>query len=66
MSRSVEVPITGRVLDWAIAESGLSIDELAASTGVSVETLEDWKTERTRPRLTELRKLATKPDSTDL
>ena len=46
----MEVPITGRVLDWAIAESALSVNELAASLDVSVETLEDWKAERTRPR----------------
>jgi len=60
VSRSIEVPITGRVLDWAIAESGLSVNELAASLDVTIDTLEGWKNERVRPRLTELRKLATK------
>ena len=38
MARKSEVPITLAVLDWAIAESGLSLSELADISQVSVGT----------------------------
>ena len=38
MARKSEVPITSAVLDWAIAESGLPLSELADISQVSVGT----------------------------
>ena len=60
MSRVTPVPITPSVLDWAIAESGYSLKELAAEIGVSIETFEQWKSGNPKPTLTQARKLAAK------
>lgn len=60
MPKAMEVPITPSVLDWAIAESGFSDEELAQQIGVTPSTLAAWKDGAGRPSLTELRKVASK------
>jgi Zn-dependent peptidase ImmA (M78 family) len=47
-------------MEWAIAESGYSIEELAAATRVSPEAVRDWEAGRIQPGLTQLRALASK------
>lgn len=60
MSR-IEIPITPSVLKWAIDESGLSPEEIAAAAHVSVDKLQQWlSSKEIRPTLTQTRKLATK------
>ena len=54
------VPITPSVLDWAIAESGYSRPELAASAGVDATRLERWITGDERPGLSDVRRIASK------
>jgi Zn-dependent peptidase ImmA (M78 family) len=53
------VPITPEVLQWAVEESGMAPEELAAKCNVSVAEFEDWSSARGRPTLTQFRKLAT-------
>jgi Zn-dependent peptidase ImmA (M78 family)/transcriptional regulator with XRE-family HTH domain len=60
MSRGIPVPITPSVLDWAISESGYSREEIADAIGVSIETLERWKSGDPKPTLTQARRLAAK------
>lgn len=60
MGRKVEVPVTPRVLDWAIRESGYSLDELATQVSGGVSALESWIAGTAHPSLTEARALATK------
>jgi len=60
MSRVTPVPITPSVLDWAIAESGYGLKEIADAIGVSVETFKQWESGDSKPTLTQVRKLATK------
>ena len=58
MGRRLEVPITPAVLDWAIAESGLSLAELATGVGVDERDVQNWLSERAKPSVTELKRLA--------
>lgn len=60
MARGVEIPITARVLEWALDQSGFTTAEVAKTVGVPVETLEAWKSRRGRPKLTQFKKLASK------
>lgn len=59
MPRATYVPITPRVLDWAIEESGLLRSELAAKLKISDELLETWLLGEEQPSLTNLKKLGT-------
>jgi transcriptional regulator with XRE-family HTH domain len=58
MPRQAEIPITPRVLAWAITESGLSADEVAAALGVSAAVVGEWVAGQALPSLTHFRKLA--------
>ena len=60
MARTSEVPITFAVLDWAIAESGLSLSELATGVGVDEQKVMAWRLGDAKPAITELRRLAAK------
>lgn len=60
MGRKCEVPITPAVLDWAIAESGYSLPEVAASVGVDEREIRRWLSEEAKPGGTELKHLAKK------
>lgn len=60
MGRKGAVPITTAVLDWAIAESGLSLSEVAAGIGVEERDVEAWRSGDVKPATTELRRLAKK------
>jgi len=60
MGRGTEVPITPSVLQWAVEESGYSVDELAQATRVPLDATKEWGTGKSRPLLTHLRKLAAK------
>lgn len=60
MAAKTEVPITGSVLSWAIAESGMTREELAGKLGVSVATIQAWEREQERPGKTEFADLAEK------
>lgn len=53
-------PVTGAVLEWAIRESGFSIEDLASSIEVSSETLAQWIREQEQPTVSEARRLAAK------
>jgi len=58
MGRSVHVPITPSVLQWAIDESGLSTDTLARRVDVDETKLEAWLHGKAQPSLTAFKKLA--------
>lgn len=58
MGRSIHVPITPSVLQWAIDESGLSTDVLAERVDVDATELEAWLRGRAQPSLTAFKKLA--------
>lgn len=58
MSAGTPVPVTPSVIDWAISESGYTLSALAILVGVAPETLRAWTRGQTKPKLTELRKLA--------
>jgi Zn-dependent peptidase ImmA (M78 family) len=60
MPRRRTVPVTAAVVDWAIRESGFSLDELAAKLRVSPATLRAWAAGTEQPGLTQLRALASK------
>ena len=60
MGARITVPVTPAVLAWAIDESGIAPEELAAALDVSVEDLDAWRTGATRPGITQLRQLATR------
>ena len=60
MARATTVAITTSVLEWAIDQSGFSLDELAERLGISVPTVEGWLSGDSRPSLTELSALAMK------
>ncbi|WP_155389606.1 XRE family transcriptional regulator [Catellatospora paridis] len=57
MSRTVRIPITGPVLEWARKESGLSRAELAFKLNVAPIDVESWETETTQPTKTQFKKL---------
>jgi Zn-dependent peptidase ImmA (M78 family) len=58
MARSVLVPITPSVLQWAIDESGHSTDALAKRVDVKEAELEAWLRGESQPSLTAFKKLA--------
>jgi Zn-dependent peptidase ImmA (M78 family) len=60
VTRSIDVPITPSVLDWAIREAGVPEMEIAASVGVSLDELLLWRKGTGMPALTQFHKLASK------
>ena len=54
------VPVTGRVVEWAIREAGYELAALAKKLKIPADTLRAWTEESAQPRLTQLRKLAAK------
>ena len=58
MGKVTEVPVTKEVLDWAIAESGYTIPEVAEAAGVELEHLKAWLNGTARPGVTAVRSLA--------
>lgn len=58
MGRTVHVPITPSVLQWAIDESGLGTDVLAKRVDVDETELEAWLRGQAQPSLTAFKKLA--------
>jgi Zn-dependent peptidase ImmA (M78 family) len=58
MGKVTEVPITPDVLDWAIAESGYTLPEVADAAGVDVADLNSWLRGQGRPGVTAVRSLA--------
>jgi Zn-dependent peptidase ImmA (M78 family)/transcriptional regulator with XRE-family HTH domain len=56
----VEVPITKEVLAWALAESGLSLAQLADEAGVKETQITSWLRGTTQPAVSELRTVAAK------
>ena len=60
MGRKLEAPITPAVLEWAIAESGLSIADLALGVGVDENEVRRWISKESRPGITELKHVAGK------
>lgn len=58
MARKTEVPITPSVVKWAIAESGLSLGEVASGTGVEEQDLQRWLAAGGKPSVTEVKQLA--------
>src|SRR6185436_19946297 len=58
MGRSIHVPITPSVLQWAIEESGLSTDVLAERVDVDETELEAWLRGQAQPSLTAFNNLA--------
>jgi Zn-dependent peptidase ImmA (M78 family) len=60
MGRRTEVPITGDVLRWAVAESGVSVLEIAKAAGVDVEEFEAWLQNQSKPSVTQIKRVATK------
>ena len=51
-------PITGKVLAWAIDESGFSASDLAKRLKVSPDSIEAWTSESVNPTVGELTRLA--------
>lgn len=60
MGRKLAVPITPAVLDWAIAESGLSVAEIATGVGVDEHDVQNWLSKDAKPGVVELKRLAKK------
>ena len=60
MSRATAVPVTPSVVEWAVAESGYSLDELAAATDVPADKIGSWAAGDSQPTVTQLRALAGK------
>ncbi len=52
------VPITPSVLEWAIAESGLTGDAVASAVGVAREELDRWLSGVAKPTATNVRAIA--------
>ncbi len=59
MGRSVQVPITPAVLEWAIEESGMDRAAVAHKVEVEPDQLDAWLRGDERPTLTAFKKLAT-------
>lgn len=53
MAAKTEVPVSPRVLDWAIHEGGYSLDEFAARVDVEIDELRAWLDGYERPGRTE-------------
>jgi hypothetical protein len=53
MGRSIEVPITGEVLAWAIREGGFTATSFADRVGTTADTLRAWVAETERPSKTQ-------------
>jgi Zn-dependent peptidase ImmA (M78 family) len=60
VARKSEILITPAVLEWAIAESGLPLADVAAGTGVGEDELQRWLAKTAKPSVSELRRLAKK------
>jgi transcriptional regulator with XRE-family HTH domain len=58
MGKVTEVPVTPEVLDWAIAESGYTVPEVADAAGVDLADLNAWLKGKARPGVTAVRSLA--------
>jgi Zn-dependent peptidase ImmA (M78 family) len=58
MGKVTEVPVTPEVLDWAIAESGYTVREVADAAGVDLADLNAWLKGKARPGVTAVRSLA--------
>jgi len=54
----IAVPITPAVLDWAISDSGFSVEQIAEEAGVQLADLNDWLGAKSQPGVTEVRALA--------
>src|SRR5262245_33950044 len=52
------VPITPSVLEWAMAEAGVTVDALAAKTKVPAGEVREWLADEQKPTLTQFRRLA--------
>lgn len=57
MARGTKVPITPSVLNWAIAESGYSTEEIANRLGEPSELVLSWKNGDSVPLLSQFRRL---------
>jgi Zn-dependent peptidase ImmA (M78 family) len=60
VGKATEVPITGKVLEWALEDSGFTHEEVAVALDVEESVLASWIAEAERPNLTQFRKLAEK------
>jgi Zn-dependent peptidase ImmA (M78 family) len=60
MGRATKVPITPKVLRWAIAESGFGLSDVAAAVGASTDELQIWLSGEDQPSLTQMRGVANK------
>lgn len=58
MGKVTEVPVTPAVLEWAIAESGMSLPDVAEAVGVDLAELNAWLNGDARPGITAVRSLA--------
>ena len=58
MGKAIYVPITPKVLDWAIRESGYTADEVATKAHVPRDELRAWLRDDGKPTLTQTRNLA--------
>lgn len=58
MPRRIPLPITGSVLAWAIQQAGLSVEEVAASTRFSPDSIQAWIDNEAKPTIGQVRKLA--------
>jgi Zn-dependent peptidase ImmA (M78 family)/transcriptional regulator with XRE-family HTH domain len=58
MGKTIRVPITPEVLDWAISESGYTLEQVAHKSDVSLGDLKLWLLGVGEPSLTKFRSLA--------
>jgi Zn-dependent peptidase ImmA (M78 family)/transcriptional regulator with XRE-family HTH domain len=58
MTRGKPVPITPSVLEWALSESGYSLEALAKAIDVESATIRAWLKGEQQPSITDLRTLA--------
>jgi hypothetical protein len=53
MGRSIEVPITGEVLGWAVREGGFTATSFGDRVGATADAVRAWIDETERPSKTQ-------------
>lgn len=53
MARTIQVPITGEVLDWAIKEGGFAVSSFAERVGADADAVRAWIAETEKPTKTQ-------------
>lgn len=60
MARATYIPVTPRVLEWAMAQAGVSDEDLAVRCETSPDVVEDWRRGEAQPTKTQFNRLVTR------